>query len=301
MIKVPTVLVLGAASSDHCGYPLGEPLTSKVVDLQRRVNGIPLPEHWHKENADRFVTRLSRAAHDSIDAFLETVPDETELGKYLIAYSLKQLEDVNRLFPPAKSGWYRHLFKSLLGSTESPFADNALKIITYNYDRSLEAYLYNALIARFDMSSQDAVAELEKIPIIHVHGLLGAFPDTPYESTEDVNVIHAISASIIIIHEIRDRESEFCSSEFEMANAAINAASKVVFLGFGFHQDNVRRLNVNWAGNDLKVFSTFFDTTREEYNGLIDRLSEYGFSADVLPNTGGRTCANVFRFVTPLE
>jgi len=233
-ICTPTVLILGAASSIHCGYPLGMPLIASLVQSQRNGNGIPLPEGWKKGDVDRFVTRLSRSAHYSIDAFLETVPTETNLGKFLIAYCLKQHEEVDRLFPPYNSGWYQYLFNSLLGASRTPFADNELTIITYNYDRSLEAYLYNALIARFEMSPQDAFAELRKIPVIHVHGTLGAFPDIPYESTDDVNAVYAISTSINIIHEIQDTDAGYCNTEFEMAHEAITAASKVVFLGFGF-------------------------------------------------------------------
>ena len=297
-VRTPTLLILGAASSMHCGYPLGTPLIASLVQSQRSPNGIPLPKNWNKADADSFVTRLSRSAHYSIDAFLEMVPNETDLGKYLIAHCLKQLEDVDRLFPPHNSGWYQYLFNSLLGSTDSPFADNALTIVTYNYDRSLEAYLYNALISRFDMSLQDAAAELQKIPVIHVHGILGAFPEIPYQSTDDVNTIHSISTAINIIHEIRDTDADFCSAEFEMANAAITMASKVIFLGFGFHRDNIRRLNAKWDGCDREVFSTFFDTMPEEYARLINRLSEYGFSATVMPRTGGHSCDNIFRFVT---
>ena len=299
-INTPTVLILGAGSSVHCRYPLGTPLISKIVQLQRNDKGIPLPESWNKHDVDQFITRLSRAGHNSIDAFLESVPEKTELGKYLIAYSLKQIEDVDMLFPPANSGWYKYLFNRLLGSTTSPFSENALTIVTYNYDRSLEAYLYNSLIARYDMRPQDAATELEKIPIIHVHGMLGVFPDIPYESTNDVNTILSISSSINIIHEIKDRDVEFCNSEFKMANTAIKAASKVIFLGFGFHQDNIRRLNIDWAGNNRKVFSTFIDTSKEEYEGLIDRLSVYGFSVGVLPQTN-YSCDNIFRHLTPLE
>jgi len=244
-IRNPTVLILGAASSIHCGYPLGTPFIASVVRSQRQGDGIPLPERWNKEDVDRFVTRLSRSAHYSIDAFLETVPNDTDLGKYLIAYCLKQFEDVDRLFPPNNSGWYQYLFNSLLGISGSQFGDNALTIVTYNYDRSLEAYLCNALIARFEMTQRDAFAELQKVPIIHVHGKLGAFPEISYQSTRDVNTIHSISTSINIIHEIQDKETDFCSSEFQMANEAITNASKVAFLGFGFHQDNIRRLNVD--------------------------------------------------------
>jgi hypothetical protein len=301
-IKTPTVLVLGAASSMHCGYPLGTPLIANVVKAHRQGNGIPLPPRWNKDDVDHFTTRLSRSAHYSIDAFLETVPRDTDLGKYLIAYCLKRFENVDHLFPPNNSGWYRDLFNSLLGESRSPFAHNNLAIVTYDHDRSLETYLYNALIARFNLSPEDALTELHRIPIIHVHGQLGAFPDIPYESTDDVNTIQFVSQSIKIIHEIRDTDAGFCSPEFQLAHDAITNASKVIFLGFGFHRDNIRRLNVDWsASKDRKVFSTFADMSPQEYKGLIQRLSEHGISEAVLPNTGGYMCENFFRYVTSLE
>jgi hypothetical protein len=116
---------------------------------------------------------LSRSGHYSIDAFLETVPEDMKLGKYLIALCLKQLESVDRLFPPNDSGWYQYLLSSLLGSSVSPFSGNQLTIVTYNYDRSLEAYLYHALIAAvFGMTDVEATEELARIPILHVHGIL---------------------------------------------------------------------------------------------------------------------------------
>ena len=301
-IHKPTVLILGAASSAHCGYPLGIELIANVVQAHRNGSGIPLPSYWHKENVDRFVTRLARSGHYSIDAFLETVPADMELGKYLIAYCLKKCEDVDRLFPPSNPGWYQYLFNSLLGSSGTPFDENRLTIVTYNYDRSLETYLYHALVARFDMNPDEALRELQKIPIIHVYGILGAFPEIPYESTSDVDAIAKASTAINIIHEIQDAGDGFCSPEFRRAHEAITAASKVIFLGFGFHRDNVRRLKVEWQSSaDRQVFSTFFDTTTEEYSRLILRLSEFGFSKELLPNSGGFLCNNIFRFVTSLE
>ena len=61
-IRNPTVLILGAASSIHCGYPLGKPLIANVVRSPRRDDGIPIPKRWNKEEVDHFVTRLSPAA-----------------------------------------------------------------------------------------------------------------------------------------------------------------------------------------------------------------------------------------------
>lgn len=301
-IQTPTVLILGAASSSHCGYPLGVELIGQIVQLHRNHNGISLPQCWKRDDVDRFVTRLSRSGHYSIDAFLESLQSETDLGKYLIAYALKRLEILDHLFSPNESGWYQYLFNSLLGSDVSPFGGNTLSIITFNYDRSLEAYLYNALIARFNLRPDEALSELQKIRIIHVHGLLGEFPSVDYSPTDNVDVIKDISRGITIIHEIVDGDGAFCNEGFKEANAKITAAEKVIFLGFGFHYDNVRRLRVDWEKMESrKVFSTFWDTSEEEYERIISRLSGLGVTKRTLPMHGGHACNAFFRFATSLD
>lgn len=303
-IRTPTVLILGAGASLHCGYPLGLQLISDVASLRQKSPYLPLPARWSHEDLERFITRLSRSGHYSIDAFLEIVPPEIELGKYLIAYCLKQKEDIDRLFPPYDSGWYQYLFNCLLNNDTAPFSNNQLTIVTYNYDRSLEAYIYEALMARFSMTPDEAKVELAKVPIIHVHGSIGVFPEIPYSTSKDIDVVSEIARCITIIHEIHDhdQEGEFCNEEFRLANLAINNASRIVFLGFGFHYDNVRRLKVEWSTFcDRTVRSTFWDTSTEEYARIMRRLSDLGLSQNILPMTGGNSCNGFFRFEFSLE
>ena len=99
-------------------------------------------------------------------------------------------------------------------------------------------------MARFNFSSDRAYNELKKIKIIHPHGFLGEFTRVPYLVVTDLLQILEISKEIKIIHEINDKSEGFCNAEFEEANAAILNAEKVIFLGFGFHSDNARRLKV---------------------------------------------------------
>lgn len=322
-IRIPTVLILGAGSSIHCGYPLGLELISKIAEFKR--NDYPFrsdsffSDHGYVQ---RFVERLTHSGHYSIDAFLEECPEEMDLGKYLIALQLKQLESIDSLFPPPanNSGWYQYLFNSLLSVNwtsspdnnptmirdKTPFTGNKLTIVTYNYDRSLEAYLYHALIARCKMSLDEARAELAKIPIIHVHGVLGAFPEVSYEGRphEDgyYEKLYEISQAITIIHEIEDREGAFCSKEFEEANEAINLAEKVVFMGFGFHYDNVRRLQVDWPKFvDREVYATFFGITPQKRRKILQELANLDFSAEVFTNKSNLNCDNIFEYETLLE
>ena len=74
MITVPTVLILGAGSSSHVGYPLGKKLVSDLCFLRKKPI-TNLPCGWTEEYAKSLLTRLSRSGYYSIDAFLETEMD----------------------------------------------------------------------------------------------------------------------------------------------------------------------------------------------------------------------------------
>jgi len=276
-IKTPTTLVLGAGASTHCGYPLGIQLINDVVRMHQQ-NLLKVPYGFAVGEVDSLVTRLSRSAHYSIDAFLEGATEHTDLGKYLIAASLNKCESLDRLFPPHDSGWYQYLFNALLGSDESPFSENKLTIVTFNYDRSVEAYLLTALMNRFSMTETDAARELQRIPNHHVHGLLGDYPSIPYERVVSSEELFTISKGINIIHEIHDRDPLYCNDEFRRAAEAIDSSTKLVFLGFGFHYDNVRRLAIDWSNWDgTNIYSTFYAMRPREYDRLIERLAGLGY------------------------
>ena len=300
-IKTPTVLILGAAASMHCNYPLGVKLLSELSNLRNTNNIDLLPSNWDKSDAIRFLTKLSRSAHYSIDAYLETSNDDMALGKYLLALSLKRFEILDNLFPPNNSGWYQYLFNCLI-SKKTGFDDNNLTIVTFNYDRSLEAYLFNVLINRFSLSNEEALIELNKIPIIHVHGILGDFPAYPYEPDSNPNELLEISNSIQIIHEIEDDDQNFSNRYFEQAHNAIKNAEKVCFFGFGFHTDIVRRFKINWGDNkERRLQLTMPNTTRDEYTETIKRLEPFGFSKKIMPQPSGHSCDEFFRHHSLLE
>lgn len=200
---------------------------------------------FSEDDVARFISRLSRSDPNSIDAFLEQGPEYIEIGKYLIAKQLKLCENEGQLFPPKDAGWYRTIFDTMFSEKVPSLTGNALKIITFNYDRSLEAYLYSRLKAQFNMDDAAATALLKEIPILHMHGILGEYPQNPYTKTTTPEELWEISQQIKIIHEMGSGEEsqKFCSDNFEKANGYLQAAERIYFLGFGFHDDNMRRFN----------------------------------------------------------
>ena len=294
MISRPTVLILGAGASAHCGYPLGADLLSRLCRRRPWPSDQPLPNAWTTEQVDQLLLRLSRSAHYSIDAFLESVPKYAPLGKYLIAQELKKHESLDRLFPPNSSGWYQYLFNQLLVDGRPEFEKNQIGIITFNYDRSLEAYLYTVLQHRFQLGPAGASEQLARLRLIHVHGILGAFPDTPYTAEADSAEILRISKQIQVIHEIHDDGCGFCNDAFRDSNEMLQDAQRVFFLGFGFHPDNLRRFQFfrpdNTRGREIRSTTIGMETLEPEKRSKD--LAEYGITIDVFP----RNSANCERF-----
>jgi hypothetical protein len=121
---------------------------------------------------------------------------------------------------------------------------NALTIATFNYDRSLEYFLFNALSASYGMTADKARSLLARIPIIHLHGQLGALPELtgggrPFSPQRDTETIRMAARGITIIHEADDGDQTFVG-----VRDLINTAEIVCFLGFGYHRTNIRRLGI---------------------------------------------------------
>lgn len=285
MISSPTVLILGAGASEHLGYPLGAQLVSNLC-AQRNTNELKdLLLKWNEDEVTQFLTRLSRSGHYSIDAFLETVPEQAELGKFLISRELKRYENVDRLFPPNRSGWYQYLFNQILNNGKvDGFERSQLNIVTFNYDRSLEAYLHEALMARFQLPSSDAQALMSGIEILHVHGAIGRYPEVPYQNETDPTKLIELSAQIQIIHEFGNQDDGFCSPEFERANRLLKEAERIFILGFGFHPENIRRLGFftpdNTNGREFYCSTAGMGSV--ETRQLATRLKEFGIRGEAL-------------------
>ena len=206
------------------------------------------------------------------------------------------------LFPPHDSGWYRYLFNSLIADGGADdFAQNNLGIITFNYDRSLEAYLHEAFRHRFALDSCKAARILEALPIVHVHGCLGDYPATAYRPECTKPELVKISRRIQIIHEIRDSSDGFCNSMFEQAHGMLVSADRIYFLGFGFHPDNVRRFKFfnpeSTVGKVIKATSRGYAGL--EFKRLTEQLTAMGAPDKAVHE--GTNCELFFTYQARLE
>jgi hypothetical protein len=294
MITVPTVLVLGAGVSVDYGYPVGSGLIEKIIELgsdnhfNNLLKILQLPIHDFKD----LCSLLISSDLTSIDSFLERNPNFTKLGKLAIAYCLIKCETSSRLLDgnAKTNGCYQHIFKAINTKWEV-LSDNKLSIITFNYDRSLESYLYTIFTSRYRDKTEIEISEaIKRIPIIHVHGWLGpldwqdqngrkycAFSfdkdiNIVKKYTQDMKIIDSVSNQIIVVPE--DHKN---NKEFEDAQVLLKAADRIYFLGFGYDQNNLKKLIIpRWNFVDEKLMNKYpaVDRVVKSFKGSGYRIDQ---------------------------
>jgi hypothetical protein len=276
-----TTLILGAGASKHLKYPLGRGLVENIYELKGKIEESP----WSENELNTFFDNLREYEPDSIDEYLgrqqkRKMISQVDIGKFLISRVLKDNESKEKLFHD--SGWYRILRNYLMDGVGNFKKTKPLAIITFNYDRSLEAYLHRRYHARCSdkrISWEDSWAELqEQLPIIHVHGMLGSYPKIPYEEKFEDNDLLKLSKEIKIIHELTKIKNGFANEEFKLANEYLIKSDKIVFMGFGLHKENIERLN---------YFNTKNMHGLLEISGAFGNISEFEFSK-ILENNDSR-------------
>jgi len=263
VIEQKTVLVLGAGASAPFGFPTGQGLKDLVCEKTLRLPGsvqLLCRLGFKTDIITRFRTALQNSGRSSVDAFLEYRDEFLEIGKTSIAAILLPYETTGGLFRawtvkrtkselPQEGNWYDLLFGVLSdGIPFDEFDKHKLYIITFNYDRSIEHYLFTSLKNSYDKADEECGEKLRKIKIIHVHGSLGPLdwqtrpadlPSVPYDSGTDPKVVKLAAQNIKIIHEgVAD------TPEFTQARNILLNSKRVFFLGFGFHPANMKRLEI---------------------------------------------------------
>jgi hypothetical protein len=259
MITKPTTLILGAGASVPYGFPTGAQLARRIIDTAKAGlsphDSSDLLKEFDYDIIKQFVDAFGRSGKTSIDAFLEHRTEFIELGKYLIAYELIKCEQETNLFPGDKS-WYEYLF-GLLNTDFTSFGQNKLSILTFNYERSFEQYFLTVLQNSYGKSIPECAALLRTIPIIHLHGDLGALPilnvgrGRPYQNMLTDSALEIARSRIKIIHDDVNNDEGFVKAK------EILAASQVIcFLGFGFNVTSIRRLGFVDFGSYKNAFVT---------------------------------------------
>ncbi len=299
MIRKPTVLILGAGASKPYGYPLGEKLVAEILtrtDPSKRFDLWPiLTGGFPVELLREFRGRLHASKPASIDDFLATNKEFRELGRVCITAALTVFGPRNdELKEDGKFDWLKHVWWHLHSDAETSveFAQNKLKIITYNYDTSFERYLVGVLSAYYPELSDRSVAEAFRqtlLPTVHIHGSLGPAIDE-LRSLNDPMERNRITWYKQAAGGIRILNEGEHAVEYSIAHEWIREADVIYFLGFGYHQTNTRRLDLRGqitqtvpSHPDRIVKGTALGLGQADRDGVIRRLN---LDADTVGRAG---------------
>lgn len=270
-----TVLVLGAGASMHYGYPSADTLVKWIKQDRFTISSPGISSDFIKtdkgiaadfvENVDVKYKTLSNLIEFyqpfSVDLFLSqhahNFPELIDIGKWQIATTIMCCEDS---VPDARENWYRYLFNAVVG-TKSPreLAESDMKftIITFNYDVSLEYYLWSRLTEPYISYERNATLNenykyvdiiLQKLSkrILHVYGQVykyqwqgGVVPNKTYGKrfvASSPNSIESLLGNSLYHNEIKIIGEERKINQ-KIADAIFNAKN-IYFLGYGFHEEN---------------------------------------------------------------
>ena len=130
---------------------------------------------YSEDAIDAFGQAFYYSCKNSIDAFLEHRIEFMDIGKAAIAASLIGFEVPEYIFKYKQDNWLRYTFDRLSTRFEE-FGRNRLSIITFNYDRAAEWFLFTSLLNSYGKTYDECVEMLKSIPVIHLHGRLGYLP-----------------------------------------------------------------------------------------------------------------------------
>lgn len=200
MILKKTGLVLGAGASVDYEFPSGEELIQKIIKFccgkpnnsevfNQTVLALILHKYFQNngskkmayecyEIVESFRVQLARANPRSIDDFIayNTTIGFDVIGKSCIVFVISEHE--SRSISKLAEGWYRYLWNKIYDGNREGMKNTLknLTIITFNYDRSLEHYLYGRMKNLFGMTNQETEKLFnENVFIHHVYGQLGSF------------------------------------------------------------------------------------------------------------------------------
>ena len=315
---------MGAGASCPYGYPSGAGLRAWIclnggfndscVDYQRNLrergknNNLPINE---------FISKFSKSNRQSIDLFMTANPKIAQTGKYIIAFAIFEAEKRSHfreqaqlaqeqysnlsLGPPSRrflakkyfqgDDWYSFLYNRLIEGQNGPntlpdFSKGNLAFITFNYDRSLEQFLYEALCHSFtEVPEEEIIQSLKQLKILHAYGQIAPLkwqdPKYGVDYGLDINesLLQKSAANIKTIYEQKE------SSELNEARGILAQAEQIFFLGFGYAEENLEILKLpDRTRRMTSIYGTAFGLESREKYDIRNRIKQWlpaGYSDQV--------------------
>lgn len=234
----------------------------------------------------------------SIDNFIDTHNDDKKIelcGKLAIVRSILDAERnsllyidnsniYNRLnFSSLEKTWYASFMMLLTENCTKENLSRRLKsiaLIVFNYDRCIEHFLYNSLKNYYDLKRGETGKLVNEIEIYHPYGVVGSLPWQSDQSVEFGAELHP-QELLNLTHQIKTftESTDPQSKEILAIRNNVNKADPIVFLGFAYHELNMKLLMPDSSTPDLSKLRSCFGTAKRisDHNcGMIkDQLKAF--------------------------
>lgn len=251
----------------------------------------------------------------SIDNFIDLHKDDASVaicGKLAIAHwilkaekksSLQITQDTKNptIKPQEIANTWIHPFVRML-QTEVPKSNienlfDNITIITFNYDRCIEHALFFAIKDLYALSDAESAAVMHRLRIYHPYGQCGYLPwqkngpyapfgsESDHDPTEVWQLISTFTEQLadkLILDRIREE---------------ISSASKIVFLGFSYHTQNMELLTPQKMSCDKIIYGTAKGFSDDDIRVLEGVSGSIGGPGTVVYNTRPRnlTCSELLK------
>jgi len=267
-----TVFILGAGSNVDYGFFTGTGLKNYCAnEFQKNYPKYLLESGAYNGDALKAATRdakdlrkvISADLHENIDHLLAMHPKQEDVGKMAIVDAILHGERRSKELPLPKHDLYQSIFGLMVSGVLRPsdlsrVVENRATFISFNYDRSLEYFLYNQLrrLADWDRSPVPFGDVYRKLASVHhVYGSLGPFLGedgvVPYGATPTIQTLIDCGGEIDVIY---GGKKPRCNT---MIAEALGTAEAVFYLGFGYDENNMKILGLPTAvGKGTAVLGT---------------------------------------------
>lgn len=243
----------------------------------------------------------------SIDGYLNRHQDQPllqQVGKLAIAKVILESENgcdmyvgepysLNGFRNPeqVRASWFQKLWSILeVGIIKSKNLESIfdnLHVITFNYDRTLEHFLFCGLQQAYHLPQQEAAAIINaKLAIDHVYGQVEYLPwqDKGHgfafgRKPDARDLVHLWKRITTFNEEIADKEL------LDRLAKKVAAAEQIIFLGCHFHQQNMQLLHAAQRAKpgDVGIYATAFGRSASAVQQIREQIGEM-----LNPRSGGK-------------
>ena len=297
------VFVVGAGASVSYGpFPVGSGLAASIEaqmadELSARDGPIinALSRTGFGTAQSQAMERIARglSARESIDQFIDDCKDGAieRVAKLAISLFILRAEASSKLNRPRGLSAERTLrtirdtWLGIICRHGRPAANSQdftarlrdISFVTFNYDRCIEKFLLTWAQESLNKSENDIAKLVAKVPVIHAFGQVGHLTSLSFQSNNEIpfgsdNDQFLDRAS----KEIQTFTEELRSGHAAKVRDELAAADVIVFLGFHYHEQNMRILFGDKMPNGKTIFGTTLGMSVRSTDRLVHAFREQG-------------------------